>query len=130
MDRTLDEMEQGAAGVQATAARAEEVGDALETIFHALESGQALVDTLSGETRSISRQVEGTAGLLESVAAVAQENAAAAQEIAALAEQLESTLSAIAALAGTRSAHETDDSLNGLAARLHRLVTSFRLAAA
>jgi methyl-accepting chemotaxis protein len=130
LDRTLDEMEQGAAGVQATAARAEEVGGALESIFHALESGQALVDTLSGETRSISQQVEGTAGLLESVAAVAQENAAAAQEIAALAEQLESTLSAVAALAGTRRADETDDSLNGLAARLHRLVTSFRLAAA
>jgi methyl-accepting chemotaxis protein len=129
VDQTVAEMERSAAGVQATAARATEVGQALDAIFHALETSESLVETLSGETRSIAGQVDGTAAVLESVAAVAEENAAAAQEMAALAEQLEGALATIAALAGAGLAagDESDESLNGLAARLHRLVASFRL---
>jgi methyl-accepting chemotaxis protein len=129
VDQTVAEMERSAAGVQATAARATEVGQALDAIFHALETSESLVETLSGETRSIAGQVDGTAAVLESVAAVAEENAAAAQEMAALAEQLEGALATIAALAGAGHAagDESDKSLNGLAARLHRLVASFRL---
>lgn len=63
------------------------------------------------------------------VAAVAEENAAAAQEMAALAEQLEGALATIASLAGAghTAGDASDESLNGLAARLHRLVASFRL---
>jgi methyl-accepting chemotaxis protein len=129
VDRTVAEMERSAAGVQATAARATEVGQALDEIFHALETSESLVETLSGETRSIARQVDGTAAVLESVAAVAEENAAAAQEMAALAEQLEGALATIASLAGAghTAGDASDESLNGLAARLHRLVASFRL---
>ncbi|HEX6367736.1 MAG TPA: HAMP domain-containing methyl-accepting chemotaxis protein [Longimicrobium sp.] len=129
VDQTVAEMERSAAGVQATAARATEVGEALDAIFHAMETSESLVETLSGETRSIAGQVDGTAAVLESVAAVAEENAAAAQEMAALAEQLEGALATIAALAGAGHAggDASDESLNGLAARLHRLVASFRL---
>jgi methyl-accepting chemotaxis protein len=129
VDQTVAEMERSAAGVQATAARATEVGQALDAIFQALESSESLVETLSGETRSIAGQVDGTAAVLESVAAVAEENAAAAQEMAALAEQLEGALATIAALAGAghASGDASDESLNGLAARLHRLVATFRL---
>ncbi len=129
VDQTVVDMERSAAGVQATAARATEVGQALDTIFQALESSESLVEVLSGETRSIARQVDGSAAMLESVAAVAEENAAAAQEISALAEQLEGALATIAALAGAGHAADdaSDESLNGLAARLHRLVASFRL---
>jgi methyl-accepting chemotaxis protein len=131
VDRTVAEMERSASGVQATAARATEVGEALDTIFHALETSESLVEMLSGETRSIAGQVDGTAAVLESVAAVAEENAAAAQEMAALAEQLEGALATIAALAGAGSTagDASDESLNGLAARLHTLVGSFRLGA-
>jgi methyl-accepting chemotaxis protein len=129
VDRTVAEMERSAAGVQATAARATEVGEALDAIFHALETSESLVEMLSGETRSIAGQVDGTASVLESVAAVAEENAAAAQEMAALAEQLEGALATIASLAGAgaTSGDASDESLNGLAARLHRLVATFRL---
>jgi methyl-accepting chemotaxis protein len=129
VDQTVAEMERSAAGVQATAARATEVGQALDAIFHALESSETLVEMLSGETRSIAGQVDGTAAVLESVAAVAEENAAAAQEMSALAEQLEGALATIATLAGAGHAagDASDESLNGLAARLHRLVASFRL---
>jgi methyl-accepting chemotaxis protein len=127
VDQTVAQMEHSAAGVQATAARATEVGQALDTIFQALESSESLVQMLSGETRSIAGQVNGSAAMLESVAAVAEENAAAAQEMSALAEQLEVALATIAALAGSGHAHDGDESLNGLAARLHGLAASFRL---
>jgi len=129
VDQTVAEMERSAAGVQATAARATEVGHALDAIFEALETSESLVETLSGETRSIAGQVRGTATVLESVAAVAEQNAAAAQEMSALAEQLEAALSTIADLAGAghTAGDASDESLNGLAARLHRLVASFRL---
>jgi methyl-accepting chemotaxis protein len=130
IDGAVAAIERSAAEVQGTAGRAHQVGEALEGIFQALETGERLVHDLTADTRRISDRVSDTTAVLADVAAVAEENAASAQEMTALAEQLEGTMGTVAALAGSSeqgNAAGDADSLTGLAARLRQLVARFRV---
>ncbi|HEX2092621.1 MAG TPA: methyl-accepting chemotaxis protein [Longimicrobiaceae bacterium] len=133
MDQTVAAIERSAAEVQGTVGQAHQVGDALEGIFHALETTERLVHELSADTRQISERVRETSAVLGNVAAVAEENAASAEEMSALAEQLETTMVTISSLAGgsrdgdSPEEEGSDMSLGALASRLRSLVAGFQV---
>ncbi len=133
IDLAVAAIERSAAEVQGTAGGAHQVGEALEGIFNALETGERLIRELTADTRRISDRVAETTAVLADVAAVAEENAASAEEMTALAEQLEGTMGTVAALAGASGDGESPgdadgaESLTGLAARLRGLVARFRV---
>jgi methyl-accepting chemotaxis protein len=129
IDRTVSRIEQSAAEVSDTTGRTREVGEALDTIFRALEAAEARVLALHADTHRIAGRVRETTDVLGNVAAVAEENAAAAEEMAALAEQLEAMMTTVAELAGSRDGASPAEveTLSALAGRLRDLVAAFRV---
>ena len=139
-------MDEGAAEVEVGAARADEAGQALQSILTTAESINQQVSTIAIAAQQMETSSNELVGAMDSVSAVVEENTAATEEMSASAGEVTLAIESIAAIAEENSAAAEEvsatveemtaqveevtasaQSLSGMAQELQALVTQFRL---
>ncbi len=141
-------MDEGAAEVKAGTARADQAGQAVESILKAVESVNEQVNQIAAAAREMSTSSSELVGAMESVSAVVEENTASTEEMAASSGEVSRAIEGVASVSEENSAAAEEvgatveemsaqveevaasaDSLSQMAQALQAVVAQFKLSA-